>query len=109
MDSKIKNNRSKRIVKNTLMLYFRMIFLMLISLYTSRVILNTLGVTDYGLSNVVGGIVGIFSVLSGSLCAAISRFIAFECGEGDEKKLKKSFFYFYKHSANSICIHNIIG
>lgn len=91
MDSKIKNNRSKRIVKNTLMLYFRMIFLMLISLYTSRVILNTLGVTDYGLSNVVGGIVGIFSVLSGSLCAAISRFIAFECGEGDEKKLKKVF------------------
>ena len=51
---------SKRIAKNSLLLYFRMIFLMLISLYTSRIVLQALGVTDYGLNNVVGGVVGIF-------------------------------------------------
>ncbi|MEE3415231.1 MAG: lipopolysaccharide biosynthesis protein [Prevotella sp.] len=82
---------SKRIAKNTLLLYFRMIFLMLISLYTSRITLQALGVTDYGLNNVVGGVVGIFSVISGSLSASISRFITFEIGEGDMQKLKRVF------------------
>ena len=53
---------SKRIAKNTLLLYVRMLFLMLISLYTSRVILNSLGVEDYGIYNVVGGVVTMFSV-----------------------------------------------
>ena len=66
---------SKRIAKNTLLLYVRMLFLMVISLYTSRVILNALGVNDFGVYNVVGGVVAMFSILSGSLSAAISRFI----------------------------------
>ena len=82
---------NKRIAKNTLLLYFRMLFLMLISLYTSRVILNALGVEDYGIYNVVGGVVTMFSMLSGSLSAAISRFITFELGTGDKEKLKKVF------------------
>ena len=58
---------NKRIAKNTMLLYVRMLFLMLISLYTSRVVLNALGVDDYGIYNVVGGVVAMFSVLSGSL------------------------------------------
>ena len=82
---------NKRIAKNTLLLYVRMLFLMLISLYTSRVILNALGVEDYGIYNVVGGVVTMFTMLSGSLSAAISRFITFELGTGDTEKLKKVF------------------
>lgn len=82
---------NKRIAKNTLMLYFRMLLLMLISLYTSRVILNALGIEDYGIYNVVGGVVTMFSVLTGSLSAAISRFLTFELGKGDTEKLKKVF------------------
>ena len=80
-----------RIAKNTLLLYVRMLFLMLISLYTSRVILNALGVEDYGIYNVVGGLVTMFSMLSGALSAAISRFLTFELGTGDKDKLKKVF------------------
>lgn len=68
-----------------------MLLLMLISLYTSRVILNALGVEDYGIYNVVGGVVTMFSMLSGSLSAAISRFLTFELGKGDKEKLKKVF------------------
>ncbi len=82
---------NKRIAKNTLLLYVRMLFLMLISLYTSRVILNALGVEDYGIYNVVGGVVTMFSMLSGSLSAAISRFITFELGTGNAEKLKMVF------------------
>ncbi|MBO5613521.1 MAG: lipopolysaccharide biosynthesis protein [Prevotella sp.] len=85
------STNSRRIAKNTLLLYFRMLFLMFISLYTSRVILNALGVTDYGIYNVVGGVVTMFSLLSGSLNAAISRFITYELGTGNSAKLKKIF------------------
>ena len=84
-------NDSKRIAKNTLLLYGRMIFLMLISLYTSRVILQALGVTDFGIYNAVGGFVAMFSVLTGSLSAAISRFITFELGKGDQDRLTRIF------------------
>jgi len=82
---------NKRIAKNTLLLYFRMLLLMLISLYTSRVILNALGVEDYGIYNVVGGVVAMFSLLSGSIRSAISRFITFELGTGNVERLKKVF------------------
>lgn len=82
---------NKRIAKNTLLLYFRMLLLMAVTLYTSRVVLNTLGVTDYGIYNVVGGVVAMFSIISGSLSAAISRFITFELGRGDKDKLKRVF------------------
>lgn len=84
-------SNSKRIAKNTLLLYVRMLFLMIVSLYTSRVILNALGVEDYGIYNVVGGVVTMFSMLSGSLNAAISRFLTFELGTGNTQKLKRIF------------------
>ena len=83
--------KNTRIAKNVLVLYARMLLLMLVSLYTSRVVLNALGVEDYGIYNVVGGVVSMFSILSGSLTAAISRFITFELGKGDVEKLKKVF------------------
>lgn len=89
---------NKRIAKNTLMLYGRMLFSMAVSLYTSRLVLNTLGVEDYGIQNVVGGFVAMFSLLSGSLSAAVSRFITFELGRGDATRLKQVF-------ATSLLIH----
>lgn len=85
------SNNNKRIAKNTLLLYFRMLFMMVVSLYTSRVILNALGVEDFGIYNVVGGVVAMFTVISGSLSAAISRFITYELGKGDQSKLNKIF------------------
>lgn len=85
------SENNKRIAKNTILLYFRMLFLMLVSLYTSRVILNALGVEDFGIYNVVGGVVAMFSVISSSLSAAISRFITYELGKGDQSKLNRIF------------------
>ena len=60
-------NNNKRIAKNTLLLYLRMIFLLSISLFTSRVVLQTLGVEDYGIYNVVGGVVALFAFLNGAM------------------------------------------
>ena len=85
------DSNNKRIAKNTLLLYFRMLFMMVVSLYTSRVILNALGVEDFGIYNVVGGVVAMFTVISGSLSAAISRFITYELGSGNQSKLNKIF------------------
>lgn len=85
------SSNNKRIAKNTLLLYFRMFITMTVSLYTSRIVLNTLGVEDYGIYNVVGGTVAMFSLLSGSLSAAISRFLTFELGKDDKDKLKTIF------------------
>lgn len=96
MDSHTEN--TKRIAKNTLMLYGRMLFSMVISLYTSRVVLNTLGVEDYGIQNVVGGFVTMFSLISSSLSGSVSRFLTFELGKGDLEKLKRVF-------ATSLIIH----
>ena len=89
--SSIERQNNKRIAKNTLLLYFRMLVTMAVGLYTSRVILQNLGVEDFGIYNVVGGFVAMFSVLSGSLSAAISRFLTFELGKNDLEKLKKIF------------------
>ena len=89
MSSKSDNN--KRIAKNTLLLYIRMGVMMAINLYTSRVILNALGVVDYGLFNVVGGLVIMFSVLSKSLTNSISRYLTFELGKGETIRLKEMF------------------
>ena len=89
MDSHAENTR--RIAKNTLMLYIRMLFGMAVSLYTSRVVLQVLGVEDYGIYNVVGGLVTMFTLLSNSISTSISRFITFELGRGDIQNLKKVF------------------
>lgn len=82
---------NKRIAKNTLLLYMRMLFMMLIGLYTSRVVLNTLGVSDFGIYNVVGGVVAIFSFIKGSLNGATSRYITIELGKGNDLQLQRIF------------------
>lgn len=92
----------RRIAKNTLLLYCRMLLLMLTSLYTSRVTFQALGVKDFGIYNAVGGIVVMFSILSSSLSAAISRFITYELGKGSEGKLKTVF-------SSALTIQIVIG
>lgn len=82
---------NKQIAKNALALYLRMFLTMLVGLYTSRVILKALGVEDYGIYNVVGGFVSMFSLISGSLASSVSRFLTFELGRGDMDKLKRVF------------------
>jgi O-antigen/teichoic acid export membrane protein len=82
---------NKRIAKNTLLLYFRMLLTMLLSLYTVRVVWNALGVVDYGIYNVVGGIVVMFSFLSNTMASASQRFFAFDLGRNDIPKLKRTF------------------
>ena len=77
----------KRIAKNTLLLYVRMFVSMAVSLYTSRIVLNVLGVTDYGIYNLVGGIISVVAFLNSSMLSATQRFISYELGKGDAKKL----------------------
>lgn len=72
---------NKRIAKNTLLLYFRMLFTLSISLYTSRIILNTLGVEDFGIYNVVAGVIVMLSFITGSLGGASSRYITYALGQ----------------------------
>lgn len=100
MESQKEN--TKRIAKNTMMLYIRMLFGMLVSLYTSRVVLQALGVEDYGIYNVVGGVVSMFSLLSGSLSAAVSRFLTFELGRNNLNRLTKVF-------STALCVHAILA
>ncbi len=73
------------------MLYVRMLFGMLVSLYTSRVVLQALGVEDYGIYNVIGGVVAMFSMISNSLSSSVSRFLTFELGKGNLEGLKRVF------------------
>lgn len=100
MSSSSVNN--KRIAKNTLMLYGRTLFSMLISLITSRVTLEALGVNNYGINSAVAGVIAMFSVVSGSLSGSISRFITFELGRKDFDKLRRIF-------STSINIQLVIG
>lgn len=85
------HENNKRIARNTLMLYIRMFLVMLISLYTVRVVLSILGEENYGIYNVVGGIVVMFSFLSRTLASASQRFFAFELGRKDYVRLNKVF------------------
>ena len=82
---------TKRIAKNTLMLYFRMFITTIVGLYTSRVVLNTLGVTDFGIYNVVGSIITMATFLNSAMVAASQRFLSFELGRGDSDRLKRVF------------------
>ena len=85
------SDNNKRIAKNTIFLYLRTFLTMCITLFTSRIVLKALGVEDYGLYNVVGGVVAMFTVFTGSLSAAISRFTTFELGKNDIEGLKRVF------------------
>lgn len=91
MAENILPNNSKRIAKNTLFLYIRTFITMFISLYTSRVILEVLGIDDFGIYNVVGGFVGMFSLISATLTSSTQRFITFELGK-KVKIIVKMFF-----------------
>ena len=84
------------------MLYFRMFLTMAISLYTSRVVLNTLGVEDFGIYNVVAGVVGMFSFLNSAMSGATQRFLSFEIGKDNFAQLRKVF-------ATSVNIHLLIA
>ncbi|MBO7539815.1 MAG: oligosaccharide flippase family protein [Prevotella sp.] len=85
------SENNKRIAKNTLMLYFRMFITTIVGLYTSRVVLNTLGVTDFGIYNVVGGIITMASFFNSAMVAASQRFLSFELGRNDYDRLKRVF------------------
>lgn len=89
MSQTAENN--KRIAKNTLLLYFRMLFMMVVTLYTSRIVLNTLGVENYGIYNVVGGVVAMFGFINGSMSSSTQRYITFTLGKGDIGQLQKIF------------------
>lgn len=82
----------KRVIKNTLALYFRMFFLVLISLYTVRIVLDILGVNDYGIYNVISGFVGLLSFITGTLSVAAQRYFASNLVNNDWEKINKLFF-----------------
>lgn len=84
-------SENKRIAKNTVFLYIRSFLMMAINLYASRIILQALGVEDYGLYGAIGSIVAMFTIINGSLSSGTSRFLTFELGRGDMAKLKKTF------------------
>lgn len=93
---------NKRIAKNTLLLYFRMLLIMAISLYTSREVLDILGEVDYGIYNVVGGFVMMFTVISGAMTTATQRFLSFEIGKKEKGNVKVVF-------STAVIIHLILG
>lgn len=95
----------KRIAKNTVLLYGRMLFNMAVVFYTSRMLLNILGVNDYGVYNVVGGVVALFSFLNGCLGSATSRFITFDLGKNNPSELARTFSAaFFCHFAIGLII-----
>lgn len=98
----INKTNNKCIAKNTIVLYLRMIFILCVGLFTSRVVLNTLGVVDYGLYNVVGGFVTIFTFLNGAMSTATQRFITFELAKGDIERQKATF-------STAIIIHFVLA
>ena len=95
-------NMTRKIAHNTIMLYIRMILIMMISLYTSRIVLEALGITDFGILNLVGGIVTLLSFLNASMVSTIQRFLTYELGRGDLDRLKLIF-----KTSLAVCIGNI--
>lgn len=82
---------SRRVARNTVFLYFRMLLMMFIGLFTSRIVLKALGVDDYGIYGAVGGIVTMFTVITNSISQSISRYMTVGLGKGDSEKLKRVF------------------
>ncbi|MBO7239633.1 MAG: lipopolysaccharide biosynthesis protein [Bacteroidaceae bacterium] len=93
---------NKRIAKNTMLLYIRMGVMMVISFFTARITLEALGVVDYGINNVVGGLVSMFSLISSSLSSSVSRFMTFGLGKSDKKELNAIF-------STSVNIHILLA
>ena len=96
------SSANKRIAKNTLVLYVRMLFTMGISLFTSRVILQTLGVEDYGISSVVGGVISMFTFINAAMVSSTQRYLNFELVRGDANQLRSVF-------STSLEIHALIA
>ena len=90
MSSQTTDN-NKRIAKNTLLLYFRMLLMMFVTLFTSRVVLDKLGVTDYGIYNVVGGVVAMLGFLNSSMSNAVQRYLSFEIGKNNDEGVNRIF------------------
>lgn len=102
LDGHGESDRSKRIVKNTIFLYARMLFTMGVTLYTSRVVLDVLGEEDFGIFIVVGGVVALFSFLNAAMSSGTQRFLSFELGRQDLYKTRQVF-------CSSVNIHVLIG
>ena len=85
------SENNKRIAKNTMMLYIRMLLVMGVTLYTSRVVLNILGVEDFGIYNVVGGTIAMLGFLNASMSISVQRFLSFELGKNNQKNLRDIF------------------
>ena len=85
------NRQRNLVIKNTLVLYVRMFITMGVSLYTSRLVLNALGVVDFGIYNVVGGVVGMFGFLNVAMASSTQRFLNYELGKGNISQLNKVF------------------
>ena len=96
------SSANKRIAKNTLVLYVRMLFTMGISLFTSRVILQTIGVEDYGISSVVGGVISMFTFINAAMVSSTQRYLNFELVRGDANQLRSVF-------STSLQIHALIA
>ena len=82
---------NKRIVKNTLYLYIRMLVMILLSFFSTRIVLNILGVSDFGVNNVIGGLVAMFTLLNSILQTGTRRFLALNIGKEDALLLKRTF------------------
>ena len=91
MQNELETEKTSSITKNTLYMYLRMFVMMGINLYTARVVLRVLGVEDFGIYNVVGGIVTLFFFLNGALSQATQRFIAYDIGKGNKKGMQRTF------------------
>ena len=93
---------TQNIAKNSLILYLRMFLNMGVGLFTAGIVLNTLGISDYGIYNIVGGFVSMFSFLNSSMASATQRFLSFDLGKNDLTQLKKTF-------STTVIIHFIIA
>lgn len=103
MSTVLEKDNNKRIAKNTIFLYIRMLLVMAVSLYTSRVVLQVLGVSDYGVYNVMGGIIGMLGYVNTLLSGATSRFLTIDLGKGNLNNLKLTFSI-----SNLLCVASSI-
>lgn len=107
------NSNNKRIAKNTILLYFRMIVTTIVSLYTARLTLQLLGVEEYGVYNVVAGIIGFMSIITGTMTSATQRFLAFDLGKQDIAQYRKTYSMllniFFIFSIIAVLFMEIIG
>lgn len=96
------SENSRRIARNTAFLYFRMLLILVITLYTSRLVLSVLGIVDYGIYDVVSSVVAMFSFINGSMVTSTQRYLTFAIGKGDPEETGKVF-------SNAVRIHLLIG